>query len=86
MQERILREAASVEARMRIAVKARSFLTLDGDDEKCERPSGEGYPAIPRTHPRYPNVSDALEMKYEVGNGIAYCRVAHVLGYTQFFL
>ena len=26
-----------------------------------------GYPAIPRTHPAFPNVSDALEMKYEVG-------------------
>ena len=70
LQERVLREAASVEERLRIAAKAKSFLTLDG---KCEKPGGlageEGYPAIPRTHPRYPNVSDALEMKYEVGGG-----------------
>ena len=72
LQERVLRETASIEARLKIAVKAKSFLTLDG--EKCdEKPAGlsgggeEGYPAIPRTHPQYPNVSDALEMKYEVG-------------------
>ena len=73
MQERVLREAVSIEARLRIAAKGKSFLTLD---EMCEKPGGlagdrdckGGYPAIPRTHPQYPNVSDALEMKYEVGN------------------
>ena len=71
LQERVLREAVSIEARLRIAAKGKSFLTLD---EMCEKPGGlagdckGGYPAIPRTHPQYPNVSDAMEMKYEVGN------------------
>ena len=66
LQEKILRDAAGLQSRLKTSVNADSFLTLG---EKREKDGGRtaAFPVIPKTHPRYANVSDALQMKYEVG-------------------